>query len=316
MQDADKKSAGGKGKSARIFAAVLLGLMAIIIVVTVVLFPRMEPFFLRKGFDYARLKLMATMPAIDGYNPEIHTHDPLEVSESFAAIAEALRIDTLLSEEFQDRTTAFMTLFKNCYDDQVLVPDEQTEIIEGLDSLQSYLLTTHFAGIVKPLLIRMATDYPESPKNMQEIIGFDSLAIYTPEIKLKMTGPLSLKLINSYYMASADKKIDPEEGKKISDIILTIERFQIRNEFEGVAKSLAETSEFEAFPEKEAFQENISIILAGLRNMDYDYSPVKLTLRSLIILWHEQRTSAGSEGLDLTPLFEFTRFVRAHAPQS
>jgi hypothetical protein len=313
VQDTDKKSTGGKGKSTRIAALVFLGLVAIIIVLTVIVFPKMEPFFQRKGFDYARLKLMATMPAVDGYNPDIHKHDPLEVTESFAAISEALKIDTLLTEEFQDETTAFMTLFKNCYDDQMLVPDEQTEIIAGLNNLQNYLLTTHFAELVRPLIMRMATDYPESPKNMHEIIGFDSLAIYTPGIKLKMTGALSLRLINSYYMSIADKKIDPEEGKKISAIILKLERFQIRNEFEGVANSLAETLEFEAFPEKDAFQENISIILAGLRNMDYDYSPVKLTLRSFILLWHEQRTAPDSQGLDLTPLFEFTKFVKNHA---
>lgn len=312
MSESDSKTTDSKGRSTRIIALVLLGLVAIMIVMTVIVFPGMEPFFRRKGFDYARQKLIATLPAIDGYNPEIHKHDPLEVTESFTAVTEALKIDTLLTDEFRDRFTVFMTVFKNRYDDQIIVPDERDKIILALDSLQKYLLTTHFAGIVGQLRLHIAGAFPESSRGMQGALGFDSLAIYTPGIKLKMTGALSLRLINSFYTAMADNKIDSAESKTIGGFIRKIERFQIRNELQAVIIALSQTTEFEDFPEKEAFLENITLILDGLRDMTYDYSHIKSTLRSIVLLWHEQRTSPESMGLDLIPIYEFTKYAGYH----
>jgi len=317
MLENDAKMQNAKSRLVRTIAIAILTLAIIAVLISAIVLPGMEILFLRKGFEYAREKTMSVMPTVEGFNPEIHRHDPLDVSESFVAISEALRIDTLLSEDFQKNSADFMTLFKNCYDDQVIMPEEQTRIIEGLENLQRYLLTTHFSEIQRNLAMKVGKQMPGIDNDdLQGILEYESVAIHNSEAKLKMTGALSLKLVNSYYTHIDDGEISREEAEKLYELAQKIERFQIRNEIAGASKSIFSSDEFAKFPQKQAFRENISIILSKMRDIDYNYSRIKPALRKFITLCKEQELGSDYEIYDLKPFFEISENAKDYAIDS
>jgi hypothetical protein len=310
-----KNSAGNikRGKMIRSLAIIVLAGAILVIILAVVVFPKMEGVFLRKGIEYAAEKTVATLPTVEGFNPIIHKHDPLEVTASFDAIHAVLLNDSLNTESLWDSTSAFMKIFKNCYDDQTIIPDEQTIIVDALKNLQRSILQEHFNEVKQPVLFLLSNTIDNLPASTSEVLGFDSIAIYNDDILLGMTGPLSLDLIVGYYNSIEHKSISQENAAKLMGIISDIERFQIKNELNGLTKLIYKTDEFNAFPNREQFQEDVDFIINKLRDREYDYASIKATLRSFIVFWYSQERAENFVGNSIEPLYDFLTYAKNNA---
>jgi len=305
----------GKRKTIRIAALAVIGLLAAIILLTVVIFPRLEDFFLRKGFEFARIKMLAALPTPDGYNPDLHTNDPLEVEASLKAIHKALNIKALQSRDFMDSATSFMRAFRDRYGDQTILPDEIGFLVTRLNQLLRQVLRQHFC-LVKDSLIAYAAHFQRADWHRnKEILGFDSIAIFNDSIRVGIHSALSLDLISEYFSGAEDGSIREDEFERMEKLIGEIERFQLRDEFRAVTQVIFKTEEFTQFPEAAQFRENARIILAQLRKPDFDYARIKPTLRSFIFLWYQTSTASEGAGIDLVSLYEFSRYASDPALQ-
>ncbi len=302
-----------------IFKRIAIGIIvvaAFLIVIAIIYYPGLQKYFMRQGFEYAREKTMATMPAIDGYNPEIHAHDPLILSESFKAIMNALEIDELADDTLKRNAYEFLTIFKNTYNDQTVTPDDRDKIAAALKDLLQGFAARHFPEARKIIIKQFEAHEVENATHYYEILGFDSIAIYNPEIEIGINAPLTVQLVNSIYRASYEGQMSDEQIQDIKNIIINIERFQLRDELQAVSKEIYASDDFRQFPDKLKFREYVNTVLSRLRDFDYDYQPVKGTLRSFILAWNQQYTQEDMEHYRLGPLFEFIRYAGEHASRN
>jgi hypothetical protein len=228
----------------------------------------------------------------------------------------SLDIDTLSTDQFKTNVGDFMEVFREQYDDQIITPEEVETIASSLDTLQRSFLQQHFTQAKSRIWKLIEARSPEISDEMFKVLGFDSAAIYNPEVKLGLTGAYSIKLVNDYYMAMQDNKIEESEYQEMLSDVKNLDRFQLRNELRATSQAVYKTEEFAEFEQKQKFQENISLILDRLRDTDYDYQPVKSTLRSFIYLWYvKARGGADTLQYDVKSMFEMTRYAAGQARQ-
>jgi hypothetical protein len=306
-----------RSRALRIIAIIAIFVVAGIIILSLIIFPRMETFFLKKGLEYAKEKTLAVLPAADGYNPDMHPYDPLIIDMALSELKVSLDIDTLSTDQFKADVGDFMEVFREQYDDQIITPEEVERIASSLDTLQRSFLKQHFAQVQSKLWKLIEARSPDVSDEMYKVLGFDSAAIYNPEVKLGLTGAYSIKLVNDYYMAILDDKVADSEYQEILSDIRNLDRYQLRDEVRATSQAVYKTEEFAEFDQKQKFQENISLILDRLRDTDYDYQPVKSTLRSFIYLWYmKARGGADTLQYDVKSMYEMTRYAAGHASQS
>ena len=306
-----------KSKALRIVAIIVAVVVFGIVILSVVIFPRMENLFLRKGLEYARQKTLAVLPAIDGYNPDLHPYDPLIIDVALSELQTSLDLDTLASEELAANTKDFMQVFRRQYDDQLITPEEIKTIASSLDTLQRAFLRKHFNQVKGNVWKLIEAKSPEISDDLFKVLGFDSIAIFNPEVKLGLTGPYTVKLINEYYEARQDGDIGDGEYDEILKTVRNLDQFQLRDELRATSQAVYKTEEFEEFKKSEKFRENITFILDRLRDTEYDIEPVKSTLRSFIYIWYQK---AGREmdtlKFDVSSMFEMTQYAAGHARQT
>ncbi|HEQ99770.1 MAG TPA: hypothetical protein ENO22_10570 [candidate division Zixibacteria bacterium] len=306
-----------KSKALRIIAIIALVVVAAIVILSLIIFPRMQDFFLKKGLEYARQKTMAVLPAVDGYNPDVHPYDPLIIDVTMSELKTALDIDTLSTDQFRSGVADFMESFRRQYDDQIIMPEEVKTIAASLDTLQRTFLRQHFAQVQPRIWKLIEARSPEISDEMYKVLGFDSAAIYNPEVKLGLTGAYSVKLVNEYYLAMQDGEIVSSEYEEILNAVKNLDRFQLRDELRATAEAVFKTKEFSEFENSHKFRENTSLVLDRLRDTDYDYQPIKPTLRSFIYLWYlKARGGADTLQYDVKSMFEMTRYAAGHAARN
>ena len=305
-----------KGIAGRVFLFGLAVLVIIIIIGTILIFPKMSDFFLRKGVDFAAEKTIAVLPATEGFNPAIHNHDPLEARASFDALAHALNIKPLITDSLKNDVVDFMKTFRKCYDDQTIIPEEQTTIIAALQEVERRFLKNNFMNIRVGLLKQIEMNEITNPGYFQDVIGFDSVAIYNDKIRLGMTGPVSAELINLWYDLYADNNIAETEYEQLRNQLQLLDRFQLKNEFDATSKLIINTGDFAEFPNRDQFSDNCAIIISKLRDLDYDFEPIKATLKSFVLLWHEQLLTENEVQFNLEPLYQFTVYAKDHVLQN
>ena len=305
-----------RGMAGKVFLFGLAFFLIIIIIATIVIFPKMSDFFLSRGIEYAAEKTVAVLPVPEGFNPAIHNHDPLIVHASFEAISHTLEIKELVSDSLKQDIVDFMQVFRKCYDDQTIMPEEQTTIITALTKVQMNFLKTHYVNVLPHFRRLIGVKFESNPAPYQDVVGFDSVAIYNDKIQMGMTMPLTVELINQWYVIFADNKIDSVEFAGFKKQLDLIDRFQLKNEFDAITKVIFNTKDFAEFPSHEQFRDNCATIISKLRDLDYDYQPIKNTLKSFVLLWHEQLTLADEVKLDLEPLYQFTVYAKSSALQN
>ncbi|MBD3218003.1 MAG: hypothetical protein GF310_06955, partial [candidate division Zixibacteria bacterium] len=281
-----------KSKALRIIAIIVAVVVFGIVILSVVIFPRMENLFLRKGLEYAKQKTLAVLPAIDGYNPDLHPYDPLIIDVALSELQTSLDLDTLASEELVANTKDFMQVFRRQYDDQLITPEEVKTIAASLDTLQRTFLRKHFNPVKENVWKLIEAKSPEISDDLFKVLGFDSVAIYNPEVKLGLTGPYTVKLINEYYEARQDGDIGDDEYHEMLKTVKNLDQFQLRDELRATSQAVYKTEEFDQFEKSEKFRENITYILDRLRDTEYDFKPVQSTLRSFVYIWYQK---AGRE---------------------
>lgn len=306
-----------RGVAGKVFLLALAVFLVIIVVATIIIFPKMSDFFLSKGIAFASEKTIESLPAPEGYNPDIHTIDPLIAQAAFEAVAHTLEIKELVTDSVKQDIVDFMQVFRKCYDDQTIMPEEQNTIITALDTVQLHFLKSNFAGIIPGLRKQIEIHIKDNPVPYQDIVGFDSVAAYNDKIKMGMTMPLTVELIDIWHTAHIDNKINDAEFAELKNQLDLIDRFQLKNEFDAITRIIFNTKDFAEFANNEQFRENCGIIISKLRDLGYDYTPVKNTLKSFVLMWHEQLTAADDDvKLDLAPLYQFTVFAKNHAMQN
>jgi len=282
---------------------------ALLIIAAIVYYPGLQNYYLRQGIEYARDKTMATMPAIDGYNPDIHTHDPLIMSESFRAVREMLDIDALSDDTLMHNISGFMDVFRGVYNDQSLVPADRDKIAAAMESLQAGFAERHFSELRKQIFKTFVAHKVEKSRQYDQILVYDSIALFNPGIKTGINAPLTAHLINTYYRANADGEIDSADVQTLKTAIIKIEQYQTYDELKAVLSRIYKSDQFKEFGKKEDFRESASKILAHLRKMDFDFLPIKATLRSAVLVWNEQQLSENPEPYDLETIYQFLRYA-------
>lgn len=295
----------------RTILIILVVVIVVAILASFILVPRTEMFFLKRGIGYASEKLNASLPSVEGFNPDIHPVDPLIVRTSFDALSLALETDSVRTDDFKRALSRFMTAFKNKYLDQSIVPTEQLLLANHLDSLTRATAKTRFPRVHTILLKHFIAFEDTAMQNYRAVLTFDSLALYSRNTASGMFAPLSLELVCETYRKFDDLKISSEEMEELKSIIRQMERFQLRDEFTGVMSMLRSRPEYQEYENAEDFTLSAHIVRRGLRNPEFDFYRIKPTLRSFILLWNEQKSAEDFERFDLVPLYEFVRFMRS-----
>ncbi|MBD3383212.1 MAG: hypothetical protein GF404_13595 [candidate division Zixibacteria bacterium] len=296
------------------FRTILIILVVVIVVAILasfILVPRTEMFFLKRGINYASEKLNASLPSVEGFNPDIHPVDPLIVRTSFDALSMALVTDSVRNDDFKRALSRFMTTFKNSYLDQTIVPREQILLADRLDSIVRATAKIRFPRVHTILLKHFIAFEDTAMQNYRAVLTFDSLALYSEHTASGMFAPLSLELVCETYNKFEDLKISSQEMEELKSIIRRMERFQLRDEFAGVMTMLRSLPEYDEFQDAEEFTLSAAIVRRALRNPEFDFYRIKPTLRSFILLWNEQKSAEDFERFDLVPLYEFVRFMRS-----
>lgn len=302
-------STKSKSKPLRILVIAIIVFIIAILIFTLLVFPRMENFFLRKGLEYARLKMLAVLPTAEGFNPHINPVDPMIIEMSLTGFEQALDVKALATKELQNQSAHFLTEFKNAYNDQVLSPDEMDKLAATLDTVQVDFLRNNFVPVQVSLekLFEMKKD--PLADIYYEVLGFDSIAIQSDKVKLGLTAPASIELVDAYYSAESDGNIDKPEYANIISKIHEVERFQIRNEIQGATMFLYGKEEFKKFADADKFKADVDLILKTLRNLNFNYLDIKPTLRSFIFKFYETSGSIKQPEFDLVPLYEFAKYA-------
>mgnify|MGYP006289145993 CR=1 FL=1 len=295
----------------RTILIILVVVIVVAILASFILVPRTEMFFLKRGINYASEKLNASLPSVEGFNPDIHPVDPLIVRTSFDALSMALVTDSVRNDDFKRALSRFMTTFKNSYLDQTIVPREQILLADRLDSIVRATAKTRFP-LVRTILLKHFIAFEDTAmQNYRAVLTFDSLALYSEHTASGMFAPLSLELVCETYNKFEDLKISSQEMEELKSIIRRMERFQLRDEFAGVMTMLRSLPEYDEFQDEEEFTLSAAIVRRALRNPEFDFYRIKPTLRSFILLWNEQKSAEDFERFDLAPLYEFVRFMRS-----
>lgn len=302
-------STRSKSKPLRILAIAVLVFIAAIIIFTLAVFPRMQNFFLKKGLDYARLKMLAVLPTAEGFNPDINPVDPMMVNMSLMGFEQALDIKALATKNLQNQMAHFLTVFKNNYEDQLLTPTEIENIAATLDTVQINFLRQNFLPMQLKLEKLFEAKKDSHADLYHEILGFDSIAIQSEKIKLGLTAPASIELVDAYYSANSDGNIDQAEYDTIVGKIHLIERFQIRNDLQGAVTFIYEKEEFKKFPDAQKFKDDVNLVLKTLRDLNFNYMAIKPTLRSFIFQFYQTSGSIRQPEFDLKPLYEFVKYA-------
>ncbi len=305
----DNISTKNKAKPFRILVIAVVVFIIAIMVITMLVFPRMENFFLRKGLEYARLKMLAVLPADEGFNPHTNPVDPMIVDMSLTGFGQALDIKALATKDLQNQCAHFLSAFKDDYNDQVLTPEEIDQLAATLDTVQVEFLRNNFIPVQVSLEKLFEAKKDPSVDMYNEILGFDSIAIQSDKVKLGLTAPASIELVNTYYSAQSDGAVAPTEYADIISKIHEIERFQIRNEIQGAAMFLYEKKEFTEFADADKFKADVDLVMKTLRDLKFDYKQIKPTLRSFIFKFYETSGSVQQPKFDLVPLYEFMKYA-------
>jgi hypothetical protein len=209
-----------------------------------------------------------------------------------------------------------MRFFRDTYVDQTIIPEEQVKLSYKLDSLVRTTSQDNFSRVHTLIMKALVTEEDTTIQHLNAIMTFDSIALFSEEIKPGMFSPLSLELICKTYQNFNDRSLDKDDLNQIKDVIREMERFQLRDEFAGVVSMLRRQPEFSEFDRSEQFTEDAAYVIREMRHPEFDFYKIKPTLRSFILLWNDQRSAPDFEQFDLLPLYEFIRYMRAVIEQS